>query len=431
METEAAGSSRIITFGILSPEGWAIEPLSKGRLVFWDGEEKTVAPTIEHAGRVYSAANLDAALAQKLRFPQSVAEAHSCPEVIHEIGNLVSAACGLNEQSGFLASGWVVSDWLADVLPGLPPLCLLDVAGNDDAVLRIFEGLCRSPLRVATASVETLLALPEGLHPTLLLAHPEDRQVRSLKPFTREGGASIFTKGRLVDLRCSLVVTTDHPLDLGASSLCLTPTNMVRRRFCQSEIDEITERLRPGLLRYRLEHCNLVRQARFDVPDFGVPTRVLAHTLGGVLAPYPHLQRQVVEGLRSRDEDQKISAAERPATAVTEVLMVSCHQNKSSIFVGEIARLANGIRFARGVINELTSKAVGALIRTQLGLSLTRKSQGYELILNAENRLHIHRSARALYARVSADPTCGECVKEQATKTEIDVHEVHRASDQP
>ena len=111
--------------------------------------------------------------------------------------------------------------------------------------------------------------------------------------------------------------------------------------------------------------------------------------------------------------------------------MVACHENKRSIFVGEATRLANGIRFARGGSHELSPKAVGELIRTQLGLTLTRRSQGYELSLNPDNRAHIHRAARALYARVTADPKCAECVKEAVTRTENDVHEVHRSLDEP
>jgi hypothetical protein len=302
--------------------------------------------------------------------------------------------------------------------------------GSDNAVQHIFEGLCRNPLPITTPSVENLLTLPRGLHATLVLPRPEQRHVRLLTPFTAEGGSGILVRGRLINLQCSVIVTTDRPLDLGTRCLCLMPTCMVRRRFHRSEIDEIAERLRPSLLRYRFEHFESVRESRFDVPEFGIPTRLLAHTLAGVLEPYPRLQRQVVEALRTRDQDQRIFAAERPATAVTEALMVACHENKRSIFVGEATRLANVIRFARGGSHELSPKTVGGLIRTQLGLSLTRRSQGYELILNPESRLHLHRVARALYARVIADPKCAECVKE-ASGTENDVHEVHRSLDEP
>jgi hypothetical protein len=95
------------------------------------------------------------------------------------------------------------------------------------------------------------------------------------------------------------------------------------------------------------------------------------------------------------DERSKVESSQSSAAVVLEALLVACHEKRSEIHVFEIAELANGIFLGRHGDQVLSPKALGGILRAELGLWPERDARGYALRLSSQARQRIHNLASA------------------------------------
>lgn len=75
---------------------------------------------------------------------------------------------------------------------------------------------------------------------------------------------------------------------------------------------------------------------------------------------------------------------------MVEALLAECHENKASATIADVAELANAVLFGRHDDRELSPKAVGAIVREQLGLTTKRTASGYIVSLNDQVKQKVH-----------------------------------------
>jgi hypothetical protein len=142
---------------------------------------------------------------------------------------------------------------------------------------------------------------------------------------------------------------------------------------------------------------------------------MLARTLGAAVEGAPDTQAGIIELVAKIDEQQKVENSQTLAAAVLEALMVACSEGRSAIYVREVAELVNGILLGRGEEFSLSAKAIGGILRNDLGLYSTRRGAGWELILSRQTRERIHRLAPAFSILSELEPS----------SVAPDVHDAH------
>jgi len=191
-------------------------------------------------------------------------------------------------------------------------------------------------------------------------------------------------------------------------------------------------------LRYRLTRHREVANSEFDAPWLHWNVRMLARALGAAVEGSPETQARIIEALRRSDEKSKVESSQSPAAVVLEALLVACHEKRPEIHVFEIAELANGIFLGRHDDQVLSPKALGGILRAELGLCPERNARGYALRMSSQTRQRIHKlaSTYGTLSMMTPHPDCALC-SELASQT-LDpgnhirkhVHEVHEVHNQ-
>jgi hypothetical protein len=166
------------------------------------------------------------------------------------------------------------------------------------------------------------------------------------------------------------------------------------------------------LLNYRLTQHLSVANSQFDVPEFGSGVRSLARVLGSALEGSASIQAAIVNALRGLEERRRTEQSQTPTAVVLEILLALCHGKTPEVYVGKITELANNLLETRGENMELSPRAVGEVLRQELGLVTRRGGPGYELALDggAQRRVHRFAIAHDVLQRVADCPHCREVV---------------------
>jgi adenine C2-methylase RlmN of 23S rRNA A2503 and tRNA A37 len=93
------------------------------------------------------------------------------------------------------------------------------------------------------------------------------------------------------------------------------------------------------------------------------------------------------------DEQRKTEQSQAPAALVLEILLVLSHTQRPVAYVGQIAELANALLENRDENIQLSPRAVGEILRQELGLVARRRPPGYELALDNNVQQRVHRLA--------------------------------------
>jgi hypothetical protein len=178
----------------------------------------------------------------------------------------------------------------------------------------------------------------------------------------------------------------------------------------ETELRALAAEFQPRLLDYRLKNHSLVRSSTFDVNEFDGATRETARALGACIVGDPELQQGVVEALKGQDEARRGTQWTTPSSLVVEALLALCHEpDRTSIYVGDITEVANGILAARKETVRLSPRKVGDLLRALSVTSSTgRNSNGYSFPLLNDNRRRIHELARG-FRLLWMRETAGRC----------------------
>lgn len=385
-------SKEIFTLGKLFPDGSAIERLRDRQLVLWQNREEVIARTLSCQDRLYAAAPLDPKLEEFLVLPAGTADFGGVEDLVADLCLVITTRVGLDEESALLIASYILSTWVVDCLPSTVCLNPWGPAGSDTTLIELLSCVCRRTLRLAELSVRELASLPDDLCPTVILKQPSQRVLGQLLAVTGEPNVLLVRAGRLVNLRCATVACTQYPVSALALSISLL-LSQTKDRISKADARQLSEEFQPRLLRYRVTQHLYVANSQFGVTGFAPQTRVLAGILGATAEGAPAVQTRIVEALKQLDEQFKSEQAQGLDAVVLEALLALCHENKSSARVLEVTEIANTILLGRHDHRELSPKAVGSILRNQLGLSTKRRGPGYELSLANERRARLHHLA--------------------------------------
>ena len=192
--------------------------------------------------------------------------------------------------------------------------------------------------------------------------------------------------------------------------------------------------IRAKLVNYRLVQYDEVRRSEFDVTGLTAPIREIALGLGACLIDAPDLQERLITLLRDQDETVRTERSAEMAPTL-ESLMVSCHERRPTLYVGEIAKSAAGILSARGEWVTLSPKEVGNKLKL-LGLhTVPLDAVGRGLKLTREVCARIHQLARdfGVPAIEKGLPGCPDCkqILDQQSNSALGARRAHDARRAP
>jgi hypothetical protein len=408
-EEDEVRTEPLTTLGELFADGSAIDLLRNHRLVLWSEAKEQVDLLVQHQGQSYLPASLNSRLEELLRFPQSAAPSESPESLVAELSSCLARYVELDESMRLLLAAFVLSTWVGECLPFAPVLNLWGPFGAETILVDVLSCLCRRPLRLLQPSVRELSELPRGLCPTVVLKQAEERSLRRLLSAAAEPDVHLLRGGIPLNIRCAVIACTRSPLSVPGLSLALLQPAKYARLGTQGR--QLADDFQPRLLRYRLSQHRLVANSDFDCQQFSPEVRQQARVLGAAVAGAPALQAGVAAALEALDEQSRVEHSQNLDAVVLEALLVLCHENNPAAYVLEVTTLTNGILLARHEQGELSPKAVGAILRKKLGLSLQRKGPGYELALGRDVCRHIHRLAASYGALslLSPRPDCPGC----------------------
>ena len=420
--SRALESVSIPTVGETFEDGTLIDllasPSSPKRLslILRRGNRSITGRRLSLDGQYYIPADLPPTLSESMYLPERAVKYGSTRALFDGLVRMFASKCRLSDREAQLPAYFEMATHFTDCFPTVPSLGVIAADATDATqFLRVSATASRHALPLADLQSAALSQLPRGLRPTLILCQSllTTATVRSLRA-SQNQGFGVLRLGGIADLCCStaFAINAEAPEEMIAMAnleIYLEPNRdlpIVR----DVELKAIAADLQPRLLDYRLKNHAAVRSSTFDVPQFEGATREIARALGGCIVGDPELQAGVVEALKGRDEARRSRQWTTPSSLVVEALLVLCHEpGRTSVYVGDIAEVANGILTGRKESVELSPRKVGPLLRALNVTSTTdRNSNGYNFLLMNDSRRRIHELARG-FGLLWMKETAGRC----------------------
>ena len=417
-----------ITTGESFPDGAMIELVSgpsrpnQPDLLLWSKGKATVAPRVAHNGNTYEAPLLDPILYRAVRLPAGISDYGAARKLFVAITELFKRHLNAEEREANLLASFSVSTWLCDRLPTAPALL---VSGPDDqmgiVVLCLLSCVCRRPLMLAEVTPADMRSLPLQLTPTLLLNQPRFtlNLLRIFHASSYRGLLLPGKRGTVLDLCGPKAIfcgsdPLDHSLTAGMIQVALPPSQSLPSGLDEQVQGDIAGHFQPRLLRYRLK--NLAKVRTIDVAfEFSLPTRQLASALAMCFPEDSNLAKEIIQLLRSQDEEGREQRFLNVNYAIVEILLGLVHNpEQDEIRVDQLAKDVNVLLRSRGEILEYSAEEIGWKLRS-MNIPRHTTSGGREVPLGRETSQLIHRLAQAygLPCLASVEPGCPECSRRQ------------------
>ena len=320
----------------------------------------------------YVPATLSPGLLGHMHFPTRPRKYGSTATLFSALFELLKTTVGLDAREARVASAFVFATHFVDCLP-IAPCLAITAAELADAVhfLRVLASLCRHAIPLASLQPADVWKLPSGLCPTLLLSQPvHTRSTLSCLWASQYRGFGVLHGDKIIDsqLAKAMILDEETPqefLQIPAAQIFLAPARNALPVLDDSALREIAGQFQPKLLAYRFKNHAAVRRCAFDLTQFAGATRQMARTFCACFANDTQLQASVVSALRPQDEAARGARWMRLDSLVAEALLVGCHTPEiTSIRVGELTNTVNGILAGRGDGVKVSSRRVGAILRS-------------------------------------------------------------------
>jgi hypothetical protein len=383
-------------------------------LLRFHGKQTIIAREIEHEHARYVPVDIDSILCRQLRLPARSMPYGSTLELFNQIYGLITRYSDLSDDAARLVTFFVFSTFFCDCLQLAPCLLLHGERSAAVGLLRILSWVCRHPLLLVNPR---LGSEPEHLDFTSLiyLSEPEAK-IEKLLTLSQLSRFGVFRNGSLHEICGAKAIYVRSPsLRSPSADECLRISIAPARELLKS-VDEMQERpireeLQAKMLNYRLMNYGKVKSSNFDVLKFTGATRALARSLGACIVDASDLQARVAALLQNQDEAVRAERAAEIESILLEALLVLCHERRTSVHVGQVARIANAILSRRGESLILSPRETGSKLKG-LGFRTTRLDAGGRgLYLLGEIRKQVHKLAR-LYTVPSLQsglPGCPDC----------------------
>jgi len=420
----------VITAGEIFSDGAVLELIAgtpetnRPSLLLWKKGAVTVGSQVEYEGRIYEAPQLDPVLYHALRLPGGCDGYGSARILIGDIKEVVTQYFPLPERHAELLARFPVTTWLSDRLP-ISPVLLITGIDESSAIslLRLLHCLCRHALLIAEMNATGLQRLPMHLSPTLLLSQFEIPRAleRNLRASSYRGLHLLGSRGALISpfsakaIYCGNAAALDI-LANGAIHIPLPALSSPLDRLNDELLNQISDRIQPRLLMYRLKNMSKVGACQCYFAGFSTSTRQLVSNLAMCLPDEKEMVAETAELLRPQEEELRARRFLDLKYVLVEILSGTLHEGKArKIAVKELTQYANALLTSRGELREYTPEDVGGRL-SDLGISRHRSSAGQHVFLNHENSVIIHNWARAYEFSITAGSStaCRECLTNQA-----------------
>lgn len=398
----ATASTRVTTTGEMLRDGRMIELVRDRehpglKLLIRDGKRTRIAGEFECEGRIYVPAELNSSYRNCMRLPAKVGPLGETRELFDRISELIQQFGSLEPPMACLATCFAFSTWFVDIFPKAPLVLVTGPRFTAQELLRILSCFCRRALLIEAVSHTQLACLPLNFCPTLLI-DGSMHSAATLRSLIVPASSDFAIPGPRGLVQCgsakAICTGTPAPPPLGHGGIRMATSPRASAKSCSTRTQlQIAEEFQPQLLAYRLANYDKVLSSEFDVPDFACSARVLGRSLGASLVGDVELQARVIPLLEEHSAGEREEYSSDLNAYLIEALVVACHQQKRSVYVGEIAKTANLILFSRGETIVMSPREVGGRLRG-LGLIPTRLgAAGYGILLTQKTCAHIHRLA--------------------------------------
>ncbi|MGB8493869.1 MAG: hypothetical protein WCE53_05660 [Candidatus Acidiferrum sp.] len=397
------------------------------RLLLWNGAEAHIgsriqldsAPESQFGERTLYPPDVDATIRRAIRFPVHATPYKSSRELVTNVCNLIKRFVDMPEDLVSLAAFSVFASWFVDCTA--TPVCLSLVSprpGQGSQLIRLLSCLYRRALLLGQTTLGGICALPLELQPALLIENGQcDGQLLKLLRLLNVQDAYVPWKGRLINLSCAKVISTEEslPVDLSAAGFIEIRVPPARRSLPildHRAQQEIAKEFQPQLLTYRLVNYHSARVSEFDAPDLASPFRNFARCLGASVPDEPELQREIAPLLQGQSDQILVKCETDLDSVVIEAMFALCHEkDRQSFHVADVSNNANKILEQRGESLEMNPWTVGRRLNS-LGITTKRLDSAGRgaLLLNAMRDL-VHKLAweRKVETVFKRAEECSDC----------------------
>lgn len=367
------------------------EDTNEPRLLLVDGGAESVGPIVGFKGRSYRPPSINPSIWSELRLPTHSKPHKSTRLLADGLCELVIEFIALPERVAAIVARFVLASWLIEATSIAPGLA---ITGPDllrgTQLLSLLHCLCRHPVRMSGVSPARLCSLPSGMGFTLLISQSTfSEKLRGLLDDASRRDQKIPRQGGLLDLYGCQVLHSELVPDFDSESVRFLQVPMLPQSSMLPKLDVTTQRriaadFQPKLLGFRIANIHAARNLQVDPSGLSYPLRGLAQTLAVATPDQVDMRAEVFDLLR--DEEVAVRSArwtDLSATVIEAVLLV-CHERKELVYIGEIAKIANGIRRLRGENAQVDPGTVGKRLKL-LGFSTeNRDAHGVRLHLTTE-----------------------------------------------
>ena len=326
------------------------------KLLHWHGSVLEVAAQVEHAGRKYAPAAIEANVMKALHLPTRVAPAETVRELFEAVYGLLAGHLGQLEPCITAMVFAIFASWCSPILPMAPILWIFAPTGSPrNLALRMLSLLCRRPLSLVGLKRGDIPRLPISLQATLLLDEPDLRPEMQmiLQSSTRRGARIISSHGLLEfygpKVICSHKLPRSTVLETEALKVALIPTAGHLPPLDRKREVEIAEDFQARFLSYFLRNVSSVQNANFAASQFTLPTQDLARTLDAAVIGDSELRKRMLPLLGVQDEEVRADRARTCDAVVLEALLFFIHASGwSKVRTDNIAEKVGAIYKGRG-----------------------------------------------------------------------------------
>jgi hypothetical protein len=180
--------------------------------------------------------------------------------------------------------------------------------------------------------------------------------------------------------------------------------------------ERIANEFQPQLLSYRLQNVSKVSTLELEGENLSASTEQLAFIIAASLSEDRELAQETVRLLQAQDEDIRAQQLLDVHRVLVEVLWGLIHKSAfNAVLVKDLANFINVVLQSRGEPVNYSPEEIGWKL-SALGIPRHAIAAGREVLLDAANRLRIHKLARAYDLPFAQRvPGCRQCCLKEAT----------------
>jgi hypothetical protein len=244
-------------------------------------------------------------------------------------------ARGFADTAALTATYFAFSTWFSAFLPCAPCLLISGPGPEARLLVDLLECVVRNPIPISELTRGGFLSIDMDLEPTLLIA--QERIADSLWELVRASNhrnAQVPSANGMRKIYCAKVMYVgDESLDVGSDeSLLQINLSPLRGRvpFLEpNDKSDLIAEFQPRMQAYRQQNYVQVCDSRFDLPELGSASRILARVLGAPIVAAPEVQASLGPLLRDYQDAIRAELWLNPRCVVIEAVLSRCHDGKS------------------------------------------------------------------------------------------------------